>query len=70
MSAPLKLRLTSQMSLANLSRNVSQRHKQFFFFLRGIVVCCAKVAKVNVKVSDGLKKMFIKNKLYGVCVVL
>lgn len=34
------------------------------------MVCCAKAAKVNVKVSDGLKMMFIKDKLYGVCGVV
>lgn len=34
------------------------------------MVCCVKAAKVNVKVSDGLKMMFIKDKLYGVCGVV
>lgn len=34
------------------------------------MVCCAKAVKVDVKVSDGLKMMFIKDKLYGVCGVV
>lgn len=34
------------------------------------MVCCAKAPKVNVKVSDSLKMMFIKDKLYGVCGVV
>lgn len=60
------------MSLANLSRSVAQGHKQFFgFFLRDtVVVCCVKAAKINVKVSDSLKIMFIKDKLYGLCGVV
>lgn len=34
------------------------------------MVCCAKAPKVNVKVSDGVKMMFIKDKLCDVCGVV
>ncbi len=61
----MEFSLTSQMSVA------AQRHKQLpqYFLKRAGKVCLQKNSKVNVKVSNGLKMMFIKVILHSSCSV-
>lgn len=68
----MKLRLTSQMSLVKSQLQSFTETKAILFFKLHLTLCFrqAKVVKVNVKVPDGQKVLFIKDKLCLQCVVV